>query len=58
MIAKPNIFDYKSQDEEIKAFRERSWMVEKYLSAIGEGYMKDLKEIHEKPNEKFDWRKA
>ena len=34
----------KSKDEEIK----------KYLSAVDEGYMKDLKETHEKPNDKFD----
>ena len=54
LIAKPNIFDYKSQQEEIKAFREWSWVFEKYLSAVDEGYMKDLKEIHDKPNEKFD----
>ena len=49
LIAKPNIFDYRSQDKEIKAFRESSWVFEKYLSAVDEGYMKDLK-----PNNKFD----
>ena len=54
LIAKPNVFDDKSQDGEIKAFRERSWILEKYLSAVDEGYMKDLKEILDKPNEKFD----
>ena len=37
-----------------EAFREWSWVFEKYLSAVDEGYMKDLKEIHEKPNDKFD----
>ena len=25
------------------------------MSAVDEGYMKDLKEIHEKPNDSFDW---
>ena len=54
LIAKPKIFDYKSQDEEIQAFREWSWIFEKYLSAVDEGYMKDLKQIRDKPNEKFD----
>ena len=54
LIAKPNIFDYKSQEEEVKALREWSWVVEKYLSAVDEAYVKGLKEIHEKPNEKFD----
>ena len=48
MIAKPNIFDCKSQ-EVIKAFREWSRVLEKYLSAVDD-YMKGLKEIHEKPN--------
>ena len=28
LIAKPNIFDYKSQDEEIKALRAWSWIFE------------------------------
>ena len=37
-----------------KAFREWSWIFEKYLSAVDEGYMKDLKQIRDKPNEKFD----
>ena len=54
MIANPDIFDYKSQDEEIKALREWSWVFEKYLSAVDEGYMKDLKEVYDTPNEKFD----
>ena len=54
MLAKPDIFDYKSQEEEIEALREWSWVLEKSLSAVDEGYMNDLKEIHEKPNEKFD----
>ena len=54
LIAKPNIFDCKSQEEEIKAFREGSWVLEEYSSAVDEAYVKGLKEIHEKPNEKFD----
>ena len=54
LIAKPNIFDHKSQEEEIKALREWSWVFEKYLSAVDEGYMKDLRETHDKPSEKFD----
>ena len=44
----------KSQEGEIKAFGELSWVLEKYLSAVDEGYMKDLKETHDEPNEKFD----
>ena len=53
LIAKPNISDYKSQEEEIKAFREWSWVFEKYLSAVDEVYMRDLEETREKPNDKF-----
>ena len=45
LIAKRNIFDYRSQ---------WSWVCEKYLSAVDKGYVKDSKEIHEKPNDKFD----
>ena len=54
LIANPNIFCHKSQDEEIKALRECSWVFEKYLSAVDEGYMKDLKEVYDTPNEKCD----
>ena len=54
LIAKPNMIDYKSQEEKIKAPREWPWVLEKYLSAVDEGYMKDLKELHEKPNEELD----
>ena len=38
----------------MKAFRKWSWVFEKYLSAVDEAYIEDLKEIHEKPNEKLD----
>ena len=31
LTTKPNLFDDKSQEEEIKAFREWSWVLEKYL---------------------------
>ena len=58
LIAKPNIFDCKSQEEEIKAFRESSRVSEKHLGAVDEGYLKDLKEIHDKPDENFDWDSA
>ena len=37
LIAQPNIFDRKSQEEEINALREWSWVFEKYLSAVDEG---------------------
>ena len=42
LIAKPNILGYKSQEEEIKAFRERSWVFEKLMSSVDEVYMKDM----------------
>ena len=45
LITKPGFFEHKSQEEDIKAFRE--WSVD-------EAYMKDLKEIHGKPNVNFD----
>ena len=54
LITKPNLFGYKSQEEEIKAFREWSWVFEKYLSSVDEAYMQDLKGTHDKPNESFD----
>ena len=53
LIAKPNIVDYKSQDEEIKAFREWSWVFEKCLSAVDEAYVKDPEEIRDTPTDKL-----
>ena len=44
----------KRKYEEIKPLREGSWVFEMYLSSVDEAYMKDLKEIHDKPNENFD----
>ena len=58
LIAKPNIFDYKSQEEEIKVFKEWSWVFEMYLRSVDGAYTKDLKEFHDKPNEKFDMELA
>ena len=54
LITRPNLFDHRPQEEEIKAFREWSWVFEKYLCSMDEAYMKDLKELHDKPNENFD----
>ena len=55
LIAKPSIFHYKSQDEEVKALKEWPWVFEKCLMAVDDGDVKDLKEIREKPTESFDW---
>ena len=54
LITKPNLLDRKSQEEDIKAFREWPSESEKYLSSVDEAYMKDLKGIHDKPNDSFD----
>ena len=54
LITKPNKFDYKPQEESVKAFREWSWALEKYRSSVDEAYMKDLKGVHDKPNYNFD----
>ena len=54
LIAKVNMVDYESQEEEIKAFREWPWVFAQGLSAVDEGYMKGLKETHGKPEDKID----
>ena len=40
LIAKPNLFEYTSQEEEINAFRVWSWVFEKYLSSVDEAYIR------------------
>ena len=54
LITKPGLVENKSQQEEIKAFRDWSWVFEKYPCSVDEAYVKDLKEVHDKPNESFD----
>ena len=54
LVTKLNIFEHKSQEGEMKAFREWSWVFGKQLSSVAEAYMKHLKETHDKPNESFD----
>ena len=56
LIAKPNIFDYKSQEEEIKALREWLWVFGKCLSAADEGYVKDLKELMKSQTRALIWQ--
>ena len=34
LITKPNLLDYKSREEEIEAFGEWSWVLEKYLRSV------------------------
>ena len=49
LLTKPSCFDHKSQEEEIKHFKDWSWQVVQYVSAIDSGFSKDLEDLAESP---------
>ena len=55
LLQKPTTFEYASHDAEIKAFGDWSWQVERYLTAIDQGYAEDFKELKDHPNREMAW---
>ena len=49
LLTKPSCFDHKSQEEEIKHFKDWSWQVVQYVCAIDSGFSKDLEDLAENP---------
>ena len=54
LLSKPPVFEYKSTEEEIRAYRDWSWQLIQYLNAIDEGFEKELKQLMEKPEVSLD----
>ena len=54
LLTKPSSFDHKSQEEEIKHFKDWSWQLVQYVSAIDSDYTKDLEDLANNPNTPLD----
>eukprot|EP00435_Cladocopium_sp_Y103_P069117 s171_g32.t1 len=49
LLSKPSNFDYKSQEEEIRHFKDWSRQMTQYVSAIDQGYSKELADLEAEP---------
>lgn len=49
LINKPPLFDFASVEQEIKAFRDWSWQLGQFLSAIDSNYDEELKKLFDDP---------
>ena len=58
LLSKPAILDCKSQEEEIRCFRDWSWQLRQYLCAIDEGFNKDLTDLEDDPSKSMDMTTA
>lgn len=58
LIAKPGVFEHKSTEDEIRAYRDWSWQLVQYLTAIDQGFERELKMIMEDPSTALDMSTA
>ena len=58
LLSKPSNFDYKSQEEEIRHFKDWSWQMVQYVSAIDQGYSKELADLEAEPGKPMDMATA
>ena len=54
LLTKPGAFDHKSQEDEIKNFKDWSWQLVQYFSAIDSEFTKDLDDLANNPNTPLD----
>ena len=54
LLTKPGSFDHKSQEEEIKHFKDWSWQLVQYVSAIDSEFTKDMDDLANNPNSPLD----
>ena len=50
LISKPNVFDNKSAEEDMRSFRDWHWMLRQYLTAIDQGFAAELKQLDDDPS--------
>lgn len=51
---KPPQLDFQTAEKEIKAFRDWSWQLTQYLTAIDEGFDKELQQLFDDPSKALD----
>ena len=58
LLNKPPLFDYKSSEDEIRAYRDWNWQLVQFLNAIDSGYGKELQSLMDDPSHPFDLESA
>ena len=58
LISKPPTFEFSSMEEEIKAFRDWSWQLVQYLTAIDSGFEPELRALLDDPSKALDMQSA
>ena len=53
LLNKPNIFDNKTAEEDIRSFRDWHWQLCQYLIAVDEGFAGELKQINDDPSKQL-----
>ena len=54
LLHKPPLFEHKTTEDEIRAFRDWSWMLIQYLNAIDAGFEKELQQLMDDPTNALD----
>lgn len=49
LLNKPPLFDYKTIEDEIRAFRDWSWQLVQFLNTIDPGFEKELQALMDDP---------
>ena len=54
LLSRPPLFEHKTTEDEIRAFRDWSWMLIQYLNAIDSGFEKELQQLMDDPTNALD----
>ena len=54
LLNKPNVFDNKTAEEDIRNFRDWHWQLCQYLTAVDEGFAGELQQINDDPGKQLD----
>ena len=49
LLSKPPLFEHRTTEGEIRAFRDWSWMLIQYLNAVDSGFEKELQQLKDDP---------
>jgi hypothetical protein len=54
LLNKPPLFEYKTTEDEIRAYRDWSWQLVQFLNTIDPGYEKELQALMDDPGNSLD----
>ena len=54
LVSKPPVFDYPTQEQDQRHFRDWLWQLSQYLICIDEGFTKELSQVTEEPAKALD----